>query len=325
VHSRLLVLIEASEESGSVDLPAHLEALGDRLGNISLVVCLDSGCDDYERLWNTTSLRGVVRIDLTVKVLAEGIHSGVASGIVPSSMRLMRQLLDRIEDVETGEVLVPEMHVPIPAHRITETATQARMRDAAHTWFPFAGATEPMGDDPTELLLNSTWRPTLSYIAAGGLPAIGAGGNVLRPSTTLSLSFRTPPGVDPDGAAAAAIAILTANPPNNATVHAALHDGAWGWDAPKVAPWLDEALTAASVRCFGNPPAAFGEGGSIPFMAMLGLRFPDAQFVVTGALGPDANAHGPNEYVHLPTAQRVAASIALVLDAEARRSPTHVH
>ena len=104
-HARCIVLIEACEESGSVDLPYYVDALKAKLGTPSLVVCLDSGCGNYEQLWGTTSLRGVVGGVLTVEVLTEGVHSGAASGIVPSSFRILRQLLDRIEDSRTGQIL----------------------------------------------------------------------------------------------------------------------------------------------------------------------------------------------------------------------------
>ncbi|MET0459474.1 MAG: M20/M25/M40 family metallo-hydrolase, partial [Ilumatobacteraceae bacterium] len=150
-HARLLVLVEASEESGSPDLPAHVEALADRIGSPELVVCLDSGCLDDERLWITTSLRGLAEGELTVEVLTAGKHSGGASGIVPSSFRLIRQLLDRLEDSATGRVLLPELHVDIPADRAKGAAdTAAAMPEPPSAEFPFAGSTRPMTDDPTE-------------------------------------------------------------------------------------------------------------------------------------------------------------------------------
>jgi acetylornithine deacetylase/succinyl-diaminopimelate desuccinylase-like protein len=316
-HGRIVVLIEASEESGSVDLPDHLAALGDRLGDVSLVICLDSGCEDYERLWTTTSLRGIVQATLTVSVLTEGRHSGMASGIVPSSVRILRLLLERVEDAATGRVLVETMHVEIPPHRIEGARTQAILTGGPH--LPTHGATRTVSDDPLELILNSAWRPALSYIAAGGFPKIGEGGNVLRPSSSLTLSFRLPPGADPDRAIAELTQKLTTDVPYDATVTLDHLEGAWGWDAPATAPWLQRALDQASETFFAKPSATLGEGGSIPFMAMLGTRFPAAQFVVTGALGPDSNAHGPNEYLHLVTAQKVSASMAVVLDAHARR------
>lgn len=319
-HHRCVVLIEASEESGSVDLPAHLETLGDRLGSPSLVLCLDSGCLDYERLWVTTSLRGLASGTLTVDILGEGVHSGEASGVVPSSFRIARLLLDRVEDAATGEILVPELHVEIPDDRVRQAQDTAAEFDepiAAH--FPFVDGARPMVDDPAEQLLNRTWRPTLSIVGAEGLPPVGYAGNVLRPRTALKLSFRLPPTCDPQRATDAVAARLLADPPYGAAVAFEGAESGPGWNAPTMAPWLEAALDDASTAVFGRPSRAFGEGGSIPFMGMLGQRFPAAQFVVTGVMGPGTNAHGPNEYLHLPTGERVTAALALVLDAHARR------
>jgi acetylornithine deacetylase/succinyl-diaminopimelate desuccinylase-like protein len=319
-HARCVVLIEASEESGSPHLLAHLDALAPTLGEIDLVVCLDSGCLDYEHLWVTTSLRGLASVALRVEVLTQGQHSGAASGAVPSSMRIMRQLLDRVEDAATGRILVPELHATIPEDRRREAAVIAAGLDA-YEIFPLAGTTRLMRDSSLELLLATTWEPTLSYIGADGLPRTADAGNVLRPSTTLGLSFRLPPTVDAAVAADALVAVLTADPPAAAAVTATVRDYADGWNAAPTADWLGAALAQASSAHFGAPACFWGEGGSIPFMAMLGQRYPDAQFVVTGALGPDSNAHGPDEYLHLPTARRISACVSHILDAHA--SATH--
>jgi acetylornithine deacetylase/succinyl-diaminopimelate desuccinylase-like protein len=320
-HARCIVLIEASEESGSPDLPAHLDQLGDRLGTPSLVVCLDSGCLDHEHLWVTTSLRGLVSVVVTVDILTEGVHSGEASGVVPSSFRLLRQLLDRIEDPMTGRVLLPELHSPIPADRAAQAAaTAAELPEPIADHFPFVAGAQPMVTDPVEQLLARTWRPALSIIGVDGIPLVARAGNVLRPRTTLKLSFRIPPTCDPDAALTAVRAALETDPPAGAHVTVSGGECGPGWNAPSFAPWLQAALDAASEATFGAPSRAFGEGGSIPFMGMLGQRFPEAQFVVTGVLGPGSNAHGPNEFVHLPTARRVTAAITHVLAAHARRA-----
>ncbi len=315
-HARCIVLIEASEESGSPDLPAHVDHLGARLGTPELVVCLDSGCLDTERLWLTTSLRGMAVGRLTVEVLEQGAHSGQASGIVPSSFRILRQLLDRVEDSATGEVVLPELHVEIPADRLDQIArTATELGHGPANEFHFAGATRPMSDDPIEQFVAQSWRPTLSYIGADGLPPSGRSGNVLRPSTTLKLSFRLPPTCDAPAALAAVERVLTAEPPGQASVSFTGGDSAGGWNAPSLASWLAEALDEASTTAFGASAGYFGEGGSIPFMGMLGARFPAAQFVVTGALVPGSNAHGPDEFLHLPTARRVTECIARLLGA----------
>ncbi len=318
-HHRCVVVIEASEESGSPDLPAHLTALRDRIGTPSLVLCLDSGCLDHERLWVTTSLRGLASGELRVDVLTEGVHSGSASGVVPSSFRILRELLDRIEDSATGRLLVPELDVEIPADRRAQAAaTAAEFPDAGNA-HPYVRGVRPMVDDPVEQLLALTWRPALSYIGVDGMPPVERAGNVLRPHTSLQLSFRLPPTCDHRAALAAVERVLTDDPPSGATVQFLHGHGGPGWNAPSFAPWLEQALDDASTEVFGNPARAMGEGGSIPFMGMLGDMFPDAQFVITGVLGPDANAHGPNEYLHVPCARRVTRVLSLLLRAHAER------
>ncbi|MEN3273311.1 MAG: hypothetical protein V7636_2072 [Actinomycetota bacterium] len=318
-HARCIVLIEASEESGSPDLPAHIEALAPTLGEIDLVVCLDSGCSDYERLWVTTSLRGLVGFDLRVDVVTEGIHSG-ASGVVPSSFRILRALLSRIEDEDTGRVLLPELHVDIPPERVEQAkAVASILGDELGREYPLAGGTRLQVDDPVEQVLASTWRPALSVTGLAGAPLPQDAGNVLRPSTTAKLSMRLPPTTDEHRALEVMTRVLTEDPPNGAVVTVSGREDGPGWDAPATATWLAGAVEEASLAHFGNPPGALGIGGSIPFMAMLGERFPASQFLVTGVMGPGSNAHGPNEFLDLPTARKVTACVADVLRAHAAR------
>jgi acetylornithine deacetylase/succinyl-diaminopimelate desuccinylase-like protein len=316
-HARCWVLIEASEESGSPDLPAYVDALSETIGTPNLVVCLDSGCIDYERLWVTTSLRGLVHGTLTVEIVREGLHSGDVSGMIPSSFRIIRSLLSRIEDESTGEILLESANVEIPPDRLAEAKATATEIGTLADRYPFVDGARPTTEDGVEQLLARTWRPTLSVVGAEGLPPIGRAGNVLRPSTTLQLSLRIPPTADPKAVAEELTRVLIADPPYGATVRLDRVEGAPGWNAPALRPWLAEALESASAAAFGQSARMFGEGGSIPFMGMLGKRFPEAQFVVTGALGPDANAHGPNEYLHLPTARRITHAIAELLDMHA--------
>ena len=313
-HARCVILIEACEESGSYDLPYYVDHLAARLGNPSLVVCLDSGCGNYDQLWLTTSLRGMTAGTLEVRVLDEGVHSGDASGVVPSSFRIMRQLLSRLEDADTGTVRLPELYAQIPAERVAQARHAASaLGNAVYTKFPFVSGMSPAGDDLAELVLNRTWRPQLAVIGIDGLPSPGDAGNVLLPYTRVQLSLRLPPTLDAEGAAVALRTLLEKDPPYGAYVGFDLGSSATGWYAPAVAPWLEQSLARASQVTFGAPPAYMGEGGTIPFMAMLGEKFPQAQFVVTGVLGPHSNAHGPNEFLHIPTGQRVTAVIAQVL------------
>lgn len=319
-HARCVVLIEACEESGSGDLPAYIDALSGRIGDVSLVVCLDSGCGNYEQLWSTTSLRGIIGGTLKVRILNEGVHSGSASGIVPSSFRILRQLLSRIDDQETGRVLLPALYVDIPEGRLAQAAAASKtLGSTVHGEFPWVSGARPMAADLTELILNRTWRPTLSVTGAEGLPPLTSAGNVLRPYTALKLSVRIPPRLDPDKATAALKETLEKDPPYGAEVTFDAEKAGTGWDAPALAPWLSAAMNQASETFFGKPAMAMGEGGTIPFMGMLGEKFPKAQFLITGVLGPQSNAHGPNEFLHLPTGKKLTCCVASVIAAHASR------
>ena len=313
-HARSFVLIEACEESGSYDLPYYVDHLAQRIGSPSLVVCLDSGCGNYDQLWLTTSLRGLVSGELKVRVLTEGVHSGYASGVVPSSFRVLRQLLSRLEEEQTGAVRPPELYARIPAERVVQARrAAAALGDKVFTEYPFAAGVAAMADDLPELMLNRTWRPQLAVTGIAGLPLPIDAGNVLLPFTEVKLSLRLPPTLDPDAASNSVRTLLERDPPYGAQIEYEPGSSAAGWNAPALSPWLEQSLARASEAAFGAPPAYIGEGGSIPFMAMLGEKFPHAQFVVTGVLGPHSNAHGPNEFLHIPTGKRISAVIAQVL------------
>jgi acetylornithine deacetylase/succinyl-diaminopimelate desuccinylase-like protein len=313
-RARCIILIEGCEESGSYDLPYYVDHLAQRIGSPSLVVCLDSGCGNYDQLWMTTSLRGMAAGTLTIEVLNEGVHSGDASGMVPSSFRILRRLLSRLEDEDTGAIRPTELYVQIPPERVAQARrASAALGDAVYTKFPLKAGMSPMGDDLTELVLNRTWRPQLAITGIDGLPSPVDAGNVLLPSTVAKLSLRLPPTLDSAKAGDVVRKLLEKDPPYGARVAYQPEADAVGWHAPALSPWLDQSLTRASETIFGAPPAYMGEGGTIPFMAMLGEKFPQAQFVVTGVLGPQSNAHGPNEFLHIPTGKRVSVVIAQVL------------
>jgi len=319
-HSRIVVLIECCEESGSVDLPTYIELLADRIGTPALVICLDSGCGNYDQLWMTTSLRGSIVGNLNVEVLTEGVHSGDASGIVPSSFRIIRMLLDRIEDATTGKIIPEWLHVQVPEERLAEAKATARvLGDEVWNKFPLGG-THPVSKDPLELLLNRTWRPALSYTGQAGMPDLVQGGNVLRPQTSIKLSLRIPPSLDATNLERDMKKLLESDPPYGARVAFEAEKGGGGWVAPKTAPWLAESVEQASQNYFGKGAMTFGEGGSIPFMGMLGERYPDAQFLITGVLGPNSNAHGPNEFLHVAYATALTACVAQVLADERRNA-----
>ena len=327
---RCVGLIETCEESGSYDLPAYLSVLAPRMGEVALVIALDSGAGNYQQLWVTTSLRGLVNGTLRVDVLSEGVHSGDAGGVVPSSFRIARTLLDRLDDSRTGVVKPAAFACEVPAERLVQARQAARiLGDTMWKRFPWSCCdesrglfAEPVTKDPVELILNRTWRAALAVTGADGLPSLGNGGNVQRPFTSLKLSLRLPPLVDATAAVEVLKSLLESDPPYSAKVTFEC-DGSTGWNAPSFAPWLTSALDRASQEVFGQPAAYLGEGGTIPFMGMLGDKFPGAQILVTGVLGPKSNAHGPNEFLDIGYAKRVCAAAARIIAAMPAASMGH--
>ena len=313
-HAHCVVLIEGCEESGSFDLPYYIDLLGDRIGSPGLVVCLDAECGNYDQFWCTTSLRGNLTGTLRAEVLTEGVHSGAASGIVPSSFRILRTLLSRIEDEATGQLKPESLYVDIPQQRMDQAAKAAdTLGELVFLKYPWAVDSPTPGESPYELLLNNTWRPTLSITGADGLPSLVDAGNVQLPYNTLKLSFRLPPTCDGDVAAESIKKTLEADTPPLTRVEFEVESTMGGWNAPPVAEWLAASMNKASNAFFGKPSMYMGTGGTIPFMGMLGEKFPEAQFLVTGLLGPNSNAHGPNEFLHIETGKRLTACVAQVL------------
>lgn len=313
-HARCVVMIEACEESGSYDLPYYVDHLAARIGKPSLIVCLDSGCGNYDQLWLTTSLRGLTGGNLTVQVLEEGVHSGDASGVVASSFRILRRVLSRLEDEVSGKILPQELYVEIPAQRVTQAKRTAEiLGDAVYSKFPLVDGMQPINADLAELVLNRTWRPALSITGVGGLPALDSAGNVLRPCTAVKLSLRVPPTLNAAKGGEFLKRLLESDPPYGAKVRFDVEKAGSGWEAPALASWLEQSVDSASQQFFGAPVAYNGEGGSIPFMGMLGEKFPGAQFLITGVLGPHSNAHGPNEFLHIPTGKRMSMCVAQVV------------
>jgi acetylornithine deacetylase/succinyl-diaminopimelate desuccinylase-like protein len=321
-HPRIVGLVETCEESGSYDLLPYVDALRPRLGDVGLVICLDSGAGNYDQLWLTTSLRGLAGGTLKVQILTEGIHSGDASGLVPSSFRIMRQVLDRLEDSKTGRLLPASFHCEVPPDRLEQArATAAILGEEVYKRFPWAhadcgGSTAfalPTTTDPVQALVNRTWTPALSVTGAEGFPALQDAGNVLRPYTAFKLSLRLPPLIDAGVAVQELKTLLEDNAPYQAKVTFEANGAASGWNAPATTSWFETALNSASLAHFGAPVGYIGQGGTIPLMNMLSQGFPTAQMMVCGVLGPRSNAHGPNEFLHVPYAKRLTAAVAEVM------------
>ena len=315
-HARCVVLIEGCEESGSFDLPYYIDHLGDRLGTPSLVVCLDAECGNYDQLWCTTSLRGNLAGQLQVEILTEGVHSGSAGGIVPSPFRVLRQLLSRLEDESSGEILLDALHAEIPAQRLAQAELAGEvLGDSVYQKFPWVKNPPDAPADPgSALLLNNNWRPSLTVTGADGMPALANAGNTMLPFTTLKLSFRLPPTSDAQAAARAVQDTLESDSPAHARVRFTVDSTMAGWNAPPVAKWLEQSMQDASMAFFDKPSVYMGTGGTIPFMGMLGERFPEAQFLITGLLGPNSNAHGPNEFLHIEKGKLLTCCVAKVLE-----------
>ncbi|CAD8049818.1 unnamed protein product [Paramecium sonneborni] len=312
-HPRIVMTFEADEESGSAHIDHYLAKLKEKIGDVDLVVCLDSGCGNYEQLWITTTLRGMVGACVTVKVLDEGVHSGDASGVVPSSFRIQRLLLDRIDNPNTGEV-VEDFQVNIPGERYLQAQKAAEvLGKSTLTKFPFHGTTQPTTQDYFKAYLNRIWKAQLSVVGAEGLPQAKTAGNVLRPETTLKYSLRLPPTKDPKEAEAAFVKILTTNVPYNATVKINGLGSGSGFNAPINQPYLDSLIQSASQLFYKKDAQTLGEGGSIPLMNTLKEQYPKAQFIVTGVLGPNSNAHGPNEFLHIPFTKNLISCITYIV------------
>ncbi len=313
-HSRCVLIIESCEEGGSYDLPFYIERLEAKIGNPDLVICLDSGCGNYDQLWLTTSLRGSIVGELSVGLMNEGIHSGNGGGVVASSFRVLREVLSRFEDAKTGNILIDDVNVSIPEQRILQAEKAAEVLGAdIIKSFPLLENVQTVSDNPKELILNRTWRPSLSYIGAEGMPKSSEAGNVLRPLTSMKLSLRLPPSVNAEKAIDRVKETLESNPPYDAKIEFDVLGSTNGWNSPELSEWFEKALEEASLTYFGKSPVFMGEGGSIPFMNLLATKFPEAQFMITGVLGPHSNAHGPNEFLHIPMVKKLTCCVAQVL------------
>ena len=312
-HPPIKVLIEASEESGSIDLPAHIEALGDELDDVELVICLDSGGFDNERLWRTTSLRGNITMTVDVSVLEHGVHSGSAGGVVPSSFRILRRLIERVEDSSTGAMVLPELYCAIPSEVVDAAGSNAvEANDPLGRLFPLVEGLKLPGD-ASERLLDQSWRPSMAFVGIDNVPSVANAGNVLRSRTTAKLSFRIPPMVDGQVACDAIVKTLSQDPPYGARVTVTPDDPASGWFERPLPSKLIDVLDQVSQATFGKPSGACGEGGTIPFLAMLNELIPRASILATGVLTPASNAHGPNEWISIEAAISLTKAIATIL------------
>lgn len=309
-----VALFETAEESSSFHYEKYLERMKSHLGDVGLVVILDSTALDYKRLWITQSLRGTVNCMLKVQVLEHDMHSGEAGGIVPSSFMIVRSLLDRMEDANTGKIRLDALHCDIPKEVIKQTKALAKVcGKQVFEAFPWEGATKPEKRNPWKAILSRNWEPALAVVGAGGIPSIAEAGAILRAQTTLKLCMRIPPLVDPEKAAKAMKQCLTEKPPFKATVSMEGLVTGPGWYASGTPQWLKKALNQSSKAFWGEEAGYLGIGASIPLVAHFSKVWPETAFMVAGVLGPNSNAHGPNEFLDLEYAKRLTASVAKVI------------
>ena len=309
-----VIIIEGSEESGSCDLPFYLDHLHNRIGHPRLVITLDSDCGNYDQLWLTTSLRGIVGGTLRIDTQKEGVHSGLGSGVMPSCFSVLREVLDRVEDSHSHDIKIAALHADIPSIRKQQNidAAKALGADLINAQ-PLSEGTKPIHCDNSELKLNQTWRPSLSVTGMDGIPNLADAGNVRLPYIEVKLSFRIPPNTDPNVAVKALSEVLEKNPPHGAIINFHVQDIGSGWEAPTEKQWLLDAGHKASHMYYQKPMMLSGGGGSIPFMGLLGKQYPEAQFFITGVLGPKSNAHGPNEFLHIPYVKKLTGCVSVIL------------
>ena len=312
-HPTCRFLIETGEESGSPDLELYLDELKSQLGTPDLVIVLDTGGIDYDRLWVTQSLRGIVAGTLSVKVSSVGVHSGHGSGVMPSSFRLARQLLSRLEDENTGEILPEWLHLKINDEMKKTCSEIVKMKGDEMKDFPLLEGVKKQVEDPLDIFMTMNLKPSLSIIGADGIPPIESAGNVLRTNTDLKISIRTPPGIDASTVANKVQKLFEENPPNGAHVTAKMTEVADGFLSPKLPEAISSALEEACKEFYGKNSMSLFIGGTIPVMAMLQSRYSDSKFIITGAGGPGGNAHGPDEKLHISTAKKVTKCMSSVV------------
>ena len=313
-HPNIQILIECSEESGSIDLPYYIDKYISKIINPDLVICLDSGCGNYEQLWLTTSLRGMITGVLEVAVLTEGMHSGMAAGIVPSAMQIMQQQLANVTIPGSTTLAIPALNAVIPKIRQQQIITTANiLKDSVYSDFSFVKDVQPLHSSHAELLSKQTWQNAYEIIGIDGLPGIEEAGNVHPAAIAAKISIRTPPTCNTTKALPELIKSLTTKPPFNSKVSFTPLENSDGWHANYATDKLTAIINESSNKFFQQDCAYMGEGGSIPLINFLQNKFPETDFLITGILGPHANAHGPNEFLHLGAVKKLSSCLSYIL------------
>ena len=313
-HNRLVLFFETDEESGSRDLMHHLNKYKNQIGEPSLIICLDSGTTDYDHMCLTTTLRGLICFKLRVDVLTHGVHSGSASGIIPSSFRILRNVLDQFENSNTGE-LPPQFSVDIPQDKYGQAKLLTDLNQGNIDFkFPILEGVESMGYSGFQNYINRIWKPQLSITGIDGLPSISKAGNVLLPFTEVTCSLRLPPSKPAQQTKLDIQKFFDqVKIPHNAKLSCNILKTGSGFECPSYSPSFLEIINKSGLETFGNPVHFYGVGGSIPFLNDIKNVFPKSQFIITGVLGPNSNAHGPDEMLHLDYLEKLVLALAKIL------------
>jgi acetylornithine deacetylase/succinyl-diaminopimelate desuccinylase-like protein len=313
-HNRLVFFFETDEESGSRDLMYYLNKFKAKIGVPSLIFCLDSGTTDYEHMCLTTTLRGLVCFKLRVDVLKQGLHSGSSSGVVPSSFRIMRNILEQFENSNNGN-LPAELYVDIPKDKYQQAQELIENKGGKIDFkFPMVEGMDSMGNTGFQDYINRIWKPQLSITGIDGLPSCSTAGNVLLPYTQVCCSLRIPPSKNSKEAKEQIENFFSkVKVPHNAKFSYNVYKSGTGFECPSYSKSVLEVINKAGNETFDKPVLYYGEGGSIPFLNDIKNVFPKAQFIVTGVLGPESNAHGPDEMLHLGFLENLVVTMGKIL------------
>lgn len=316
-HPRIVAIFETQEESGSSDLEGYLHQLKAKIGSPECFIVLDNQCGDYNRLWLNTSLRGNISGTLSVSTMSYGVHSGSFSGIVPDPFTVAMTLLGRIQHPETGEILLDTLQAQIPALRLKQIQeVSLRMGDQIWKTAPLLENVQPKYGNNDAILIQSTWKPSLTIIGIDGIPSIQNAGNVIQGSVSLRLSFRIPPGIDIDNALQSINDCFTQNIPYGCSVTWNSLEYLPGWCAPSHSVKYEKLFHDAGEQVFEEKTLACGQGASIGFIPKFEKLFPKTEIILIGVLGPQSNAHSPNEALNVLYTQKLIETIAIVLSKE---------
>lgn len=313
-HPRIIILIEGSEETGSPHLPAYLEHLKERIGTPDVVITLDADTRTPDALWFTESLRGLVNGVLTIETLATSLHSGMGTGMVPSATRILRLLIERIEDSRTGRIIHTPLNPPITEDMKTRCKDIADALGSDYVKaFKIPENLRMSGATIEETVQMNLWESGLEIVGLDGLPSVKDAGNVLTPRIAVKLSLRLAPSLDPHEAEKELRRVLETNPPYGATVTFTPDAAAGGWLSKPMSERTRKAATVAAEAVYGKPPKGSGVGASIPFIKMMTNAYPIADNLVIGVLEPTSHEHGPNENLNIRVTKNITEWVARFL------------